>query len=52
LVVSDARCHTAIQGMAVSDQDGYQSDHSLSFAFASQHLAKPAESQLHKLTAP
>jgi hypothetical protein len=32
LVVRDARCHSAIDGMAVSDQDGYKSDHTLSFS--------------------
>jgi hypothetical protein len=42
LVVSDARCNTAIHGMAVSDQDGYRSDHALSLSsLAPQHLAKP-----------
>jgi len=34
LVVRDARCDNAIDGMAVSDQDGYKSDHTLSFSCA------------------
>ena len=29
MVVRDARCHTAIHGMAVGDQDRHQSDHTL-----------------------
>ena len=37
LVVRDTRCHTAIHGMAVSDQDGYKSDHTLSFPFCPPH---------------